>query len=54
MATETDPKPLALYHRNGWHNMTEIPGTTATELSSALLAGLALHYGAKNPLEKDD
>src|SRR5690606_13657332 len=33
-ATETLLITLAPYHRNDWHNMTEMAGTMATELSS--------------------
>jgi hypothetical protein len=33
-ATEMLLITLAPYHRNDWHNMTEMAGTMATELSS--------------------
>src|SRR5690606_8673918 len=36
MATKTLLITLAPYHRNDWHNMTEMAGTTATELSTKI------------------
>ncbi|MEX0780111.1 MAG: hypothetical protein WD491_05560 [Balneolales bacterium] len=28
------PKPLALYHRNGWHSITETGGTMTSEIAT--------------------
>ena len=38
-ATEMLLITLAPYHRNDWHNMTEMAGTTATELSTRQKGG---------------
>src|SRR5688572_28802837 len=41
-ATEMLLITLAPYHRNDWHNMTEMAGTMATELSTrGIIMGLA-------------
>src|SRR5690606_9306676 len=42
MATKTLLITLAPYHRNDWHNMTEMAGTTATELST-IPTGRVIH-----------